>query len=179
MNKITKQQKDLYPAVYGYGSLEQLMADPSRFGDDPENPKTHWVYFKDRDGDIRFEPCTEDFFHWYRNENRNEERRNFREKERCPISIDQMREDHDFEFADNSYYENLEKEKEQEISDYMWDLIAKFSERDQQLLILYNSGLTDTEIGKELNRSQSAIQEKRVKLLKELKEKITKFQKNR
>ena len=35
----TKKQKDLYPKIYGYGSVEQLEADPTRFGDDPKNPR--------------------------------------------------------------------------------------------------------------------------------------------
>jgi RNA polymerase sigma factor (sigma-70 family) len=177
MKKLTKQQKDLYPAVFGYGSLEQLIADPSRFGDDPDNPKTHWVHFKDRDGDIRFEPCTEAFFHWYRNENRNEERRNFRERERCPISIDQMREDHDFEYADNSYYENKERERAQEISDLIWSLVSEFDPIDQEIIRLYNEGHTDSYISKQVNMPRSTIQEKRMKLIKDLKEKLTKFQK--
>ena len=175
MKKFTKQQKDLYPTVYGYGSLEQLMADPSRFGDDPENPKTHWVHFKDRDGDIRFEPCTEAFFHWYRNENRNEERRNFREMERCPISIDQMREDHDFEYADNSYYENQERERAQEVSDLIWSLVAEFDPIDQEIIRLYNEGHTDSYISQQVNMPRSTIQWRKRMVIELLKEKMNKI----
>ena len=178
MKKLTKQEKDKYPKIYGYGSVEQLMADPSRFGDDPDNPKTHWVHFKDRDGDIRFEHCTEAFFHWYRNENRNEERRNFREKERCPISIDQMREEHGFEYADNSYYENQERERAQELSDQIWELIGELKPIDQEIIRLFSEGHTDGSIGEKLNISSKTIFGRRKRALDLLREKIKKIQEN-
>src|SRR5690554_759420 len=97
--KLSKAEKDKYPKIYGYGSVEQLEADPSRFGGDEDNPLTHWIPFIDRDGDLRFEPCTKEYFYFYRNKNRNEERRNYRYNERFPISIDYLYEDYDFEFA--------------------------------------------------------------------------------
>ncbi len=82
--KLSKQEKDKYPKIYGYGSVEQLEADSTRFGDDPNNPLTHWVLMKDADKDVRFIPCTEEYFHWHRNEARNESRRKDTES-RCLI----------------------------------------------------------------------------------------------
>ena len=59
--KVIRTEKDRYPQLYGYGSLEQLQSDQ-------ENKLTHWIAMKDDDGDLRFIPCTEEYFHWYRNE---------------------------------------------------------------------------------------------------------------
>lgn len=175
MKKITKIEKDLYPKIYGYGSVEQLKKDLAESHDDLIN----WVHFIDRDGDIRFIPCTKEFFHWTRNNNRNEDRRSFRENLKNPISIDELLERYDFEYADPSYYENINQKKESEHNKYIWQHILKLPKKDRKLLTLYNFGLTDKEIGKRLNRSQSAIQAKKAKLLAFLKEKSIKFQKNR
>jgi hypothetical protein len=65
---MIKKQKDLYPEVYGYGSLEQLKNDPN-------NHLESYTTFVDADGDLRFVACTEEFFHFVRNEERNEVRR--------------------------------------------------------------------------------------------------------
>ncbi len=177
--KVTKKQKDANPKIYGYGSVAQLEADPARFGDDPDNPLTNWVPFRDADDDLRFVPCTQEYFYSHRNEIRNEKRKNQKERERFPISTDQLYEDHQLEIVDPSYYEEIELQKEKEVTDYMWELINELPEYDRLILTMRSHGLTDTEIGNELNRGQSAIQERRVKLFKQLKEKITKFQKNR
>ena len=175
--KVTKKQKDANPKIYGYGSVAQLEADPSRFGDDPNDPLTHWVSFIDADDDKRFIPCNEKYFHMHRNEMRNEERRNNTARKQCPISIDQMFEDHDFEFVDPDYEEIDVRLSREELIDYMWELINKYPEDDQRLLRLFNQGMKDIEIAKELNKARSTIQEKRMKLIKDLKEKLTKFQK--
>jgi hypothetical protein len=177
MKKVTKQEKDENPKIYGYGSVAQLEADPSRFGDDPNDPLTHWVSFIDADDDKRFIPCNEKYFHMHRNEMRNEERRNNTARKQCPISIDQMFEDHDFEFVDPDYEEIDVRLSREELIDYMWELINKYPEDDQRLLRLFNQGMKDIEIAKELNKARSTIQEKRMKLIKDLKEKLTKFQK--
>ena len=39
------------------------MADPSRLGDDPANPLTHYVSYVDSDNHIRYTPCTEAYFY--------------------------------------------------------------------------------------------------------------------
>jgi hypothetical protein len=171
MKKVTKQEKDENPKIYGYGSVAQLEADPSRFGDDPNDPLTHWVSFIDADDDKRFIPCNEKYFHMHRNEMRNEERRNNTARKQCPISIDQMLEDHDFEFVDPDYEEIDVRLSREELIDYMWELINKYPEDDQRLLRLFNQGMKDIEIAKELNKARSTIQEKRMKLIKDLKEK--------
>jgi len=192
--KVIRTEKDRYPQLYGYGSLEQLQSDP-------ENKQTHWVPFKDADGDLRFIPCTEEYFHWHRNEERNDVRRKDTES-RCMIpsekfglvkcradcsqcskvrdgfstSMDYMRENYEFEFADGSYEEERVKRTEQEQSDYLWKLVSEFNETDQLILKYFNDGKTDAEIATELNKARSTIQERRAKLIDTLKEKIKKYE---
>lgn len=192
---ITKAMKDLYPKIYGYGSLEQLHADT-------ENELPSWVPFRDADGDLRFIPCTEEYYHWYRNEERNEIRRKETES-RClissvkygfvkcradcsqcskvrdghPISIDYMRENYGFEFPDESYELDKERAKEKERSSRLWSLVNDFEGSDQQILKLYNEGKTDSAIAEIVKKSRSMVQERRIKLIEELKEKYKKFSK--
>lgn len=167
--RTTKQEKDKYPNSYGYGSVEQLQADPN-------NQLTHWVSFNDHDGDLRFEPCTEEYFHNHRNENRNEKRRNDTYRKNCPISTDSLLDDYEFEFADLSYEGDREREQEQEVENYILNLISEFSEKDQLILKLHSEGHTDASIAAIINKARSTVQEKRVKLVNELKEKLKKFQ---
>jgi len=192
--KQTKSMKDQYPKIYGYGTLEQLQ-------NDSENKLTNWVPFKDADGDLRFIPCTEEYFHWYRNEERNEIRRKDTES-RCmipsekfglvkcradcsqcskvrdgfSISMDYMRENYDFEFADQSFEEERKKRAEQDQSDYLWKLVSEFNETDQLILKYFNDGKTDTEIAAQIGRGRSTVQERRVKLTSILKEKMKKYE---
>jgi len=167
--RTTKQEKELYPDSYGYGSIEQLENDPN-------NKLTHWVSFNDHDGDLRFVPCTETYFHNHRNENRNEKRRNDTYRKNCPISTDSLLNDYEFEFADPSYEEEIEKEREQEKKDLIWQLVSEFSEKEQLILKLFNDGHTDASIAAIINKARSTVQEKRVKLVNELKEKLKTFQ---
>lgn len=166
--KLTKIDKNQYPKLYGYGSLEDLLSDASQ-------PLKHYVALRDMDGDVRFIPCTEEYFHWHRNENRNEQRRNESYAKRCPVSIDSLLEDYDFEFADPSYAEELEKETEKEITNYLLELVSEFSDSDQAIIKLHCDGHTDATIANELNKARSTVQERRVKLVKLLKEKLKKF----
>ena len=192
--KETKTEKNQNPMLFGYGSLEQLQ-------NDPENKQTHWVPFKDADGDLRFEPCTEEYFHWYRNEERNEIRRKDTES-RCmipsekfglvkcradcsqcskvrdgfSISMDYMRENYEFEFADGTYEEEREQRVEQDQSDYLWKLVSEFNETDQLILKYFNDGKTDSEIAAQLGKGRSTVQERRVKLTSILKEKMKKYE---
>ncbi len=153
------------------------MADPSRLGDDPANPLTHYVSFVDKDNHIRYAPCTEAFFYCYRNEHRNEVRQETRNRELYPISIDELEEMDDFEFADSSHTDVLEELKQQELSDYLWKLVSEFDDRDRLIIKLYSLGRTDAEIAELLNKARSTIQERRKKLIAELKESLTKYQK--
>lgn len=173
--KLSKAEKDKYPKIYGYGSVEQLEADPTRFGDDKDNPLTHWVPFIDRDEDLRFEPCTKEYFYFYRNSNRNDERREQSYRYKFPISIDSLREDYEFEFVDPSYELSIEEEKQKEIANKIWSLVSEFSETDQIIIKLFTEGHTDTSIGQKLNRARQTIQGKRTKLLEKLREKAEKF----
>ena len=198
--KLTKAEKNQNPKLYGYGSLEELLADSTRLGDDPEHLQTHWISFQDADGIWRFVPCTEEFFHFYRNEERNEIRRKDTES-RCmihsdtfglikcradcsvcpkvrdglPISIDYMRENFDFEFSDGSYEAEQEKRAEEERKELMWSLVNELNETDQQILKLFNEGKTDAEIAVKVDKSRSMVQERRVKAIEQLKEKIKKI----
>jgi len=193
--KLTKTEKNQNPKLYGYGSLEQLQSDP-------DNKLTHWIPYKDADGDLRFIPCDKEYFHFHRNEERNERRRRDTES-RCliqsekfglvkcradcslcpkvrdglPISIDYMHENYDFDFKDESYEENQEQLKEQEQSDFIWNLVSEFNETDQLILKYFNEGKTDAEIATELNKARSTIQERKNKLIKMLTEKYEKNKK--
>lgn len=95
--------------------------------------------------------------------------------ERCPISIDQMREDHDFEYADNSYNENQERERAQEVSDLIWSLVAEFDPIDQEIIRLYNEGHTDSYISQQVNMPRSTIQWRKRMVIELLKEKMNKI----
>ena len=166
--RTTRQEKNQYPKNYGYGSIEQLQGDP-------ENKLPSWISYRDGDGDLRFVPCTEKYFHAHRNENRNEERRNQSYAKHCPVSTDSLLENYEFEFADPLYEKGLEKQSEQEVEDYIWNLISMFSEKDQFILKLHSEGHTDASIAVIMNKARSTVQEKRIKLVNLLKEKITKF----
>ncbi len=166
--RTTKQEKDKYPSAFGYGSVEQLQSDP-------ENNFTHWVSFRDGDGDLRFVPCTEEYFYAHRNENRNEERRNQSYAKHCPVSTDSLLENYEFEFADPSYKEELENAQDQEVEDDIWNLISEFSDKDQLILKLHSEGHTDASIAEIIGRARSSVQERRMKLVNLLKEKTTKF----
>ena len=167
------------PKVYRdtkYYDLEDLKKEIAEgLYDEFGNKLTNWISYEDRDKKYVYVPCKEDFFHWYRNQNRNEERRNFREMERCPISIDQMREDHDFEYADNSYYENQERERAQEVSDLIWSLVSEFDSIDQEIIRLYNEGHTDSYISQQVNIPRSTIQWRKRMVIELLKEKMNKI----
>lgn len=193
--KLTKTEKNQNPKLHGYGSLEQLQSDP-------DNTLTHWVASRDPDGDVRFIPCDEKYFHFHRNEERNERRRKDTES-RClipsekfglvkcradcnqcskvrdgfPISMDYMRDSYEFEFADESYKEEREKSDEQDKSDFIWNLVSEFNETDQLILKYFNDGKTDAEIAAELNKARSSIQERKTKLIKMLTEKYEKNKK--
>ena len=175
--KLSKEYKNQHPKIYGYGSIDQLMADPSRLGDDPANPMTHYVSFIDSDNHIRYEPCTEEYFYNHRNDHRNEVRQEARYRELYPISIDELEEMDDFEFADSSHEGISEELNKQELSDYLWKLVSEFDDRDRLIIKLYSLGLTDAEIAELLNKARSTIQERRKKLIAELKESLTKYQK--
>lgn len=70
MTKISKSVKDANPGLYGYAS--------------PEAISGNWVPFVDADGDLRFVPCSYEFFKWYSNEKRKEELQKQRDS-RCLV----------------------------------------------------------------------------------------------
>jgi hypothetical protein len=192
--KLTKTKKNQHPKLYGYGTLEQLQSDP-------DNTQTHWILYKDADGDYRFIPCDEAYYHAYRNEERNERRVRDLES-RClipsekyglvkcradcslcpkvrdglPISIDYMYDNYEFEFADGSYEAELEKEAEQHQADLIWSLVDELEPTDQQIIKLFNEGKTDAAIAGIIKKSRSLVQLRRKQLIEELKEKIKKFE---
>ncbi len=191
--KLTKSEKNQNPRHYCYGCPKELLNDPNQ-------PLKHYVAFRDKDGDVRYEPCTEEYFHKHRNEERNEIRRKDTES-RCmipskkfglvkcradcnqcskvrdgfSISMDYMRENYEFEFADRSYEEEREKRAEQTQSDFIWKLVREFNETDQLILKYFNDGKTDAEIAEEMKKSRSRIQERRIQLVQLLKEKLKKY----
>lgn len=166
---LTKQEKNKYPETYGYGSIEDLLNDPN-------NKLKNYVSIVDGDNHIRYIPCTEEYFHMHRNENRNEQRREQRWRSQTPVSLDALREDYEFEFSDPTYELDKESEEENRLKECMWLLIDELKESDQTILKLFNEGYSDREIGEILNKARSTIQEKRIKLIEELKEKMKKFE---
>ncbi|MDY0211113.1 MAG: hypothetical protein RBQ91_06915 [Acholeplasma sp.] len=175
--KLSKEYKNQYPKIYGYGSIEQLMADPLRLGDDPTNPMTHYVSYVDADNHIRYAPCTEAYFYSHRNNHRNEIRQDARFRELFPISIDELEEKDDFEFNDSSHIDISEELEQQELSDYLWNLVSKFDDKDRLIIKLHSLGRTDEEIAQIFNKARSTIQERRKKLIAVLKENLTKYEK--
>jgi RNA polymerase sigma factor (sigma-70 family) len=192
--KISRIVKNQLPNIYGYETLEDLNADSN-------NQLLHWVLHEFADGDKRFVPCTEKYFHWHRNEERNERRRKDTESrcmipskkfglvkcrtdcKECPysrtgfqISMDYMFDNYEFEFADDSYKTEREKEVEQEQTDLVWNLVNKLEPTDRQILKLFNEGKTDAAIAEIVKKSRSMVQERRTKLIKLLKEKIKKYE---
>lgn len=198
--KKSKTVKNQNPKLFGYGSIEQLLADSTRFGDNPKDPLNHWVAIRDADGDLRFIPCTEEYFHFHRNEQRNERRRRDvesrcmipsekfglvkcrddcnncqRERNGNPVSIDYMFEEYNFEYSSEDYEEELEKRRKQEHEDQLWSHVNEFDESDQMILKLYNEGKTDSAIATILKKSRSMVQERRTKLIDMLKENMKKY----
>lgn len=191
--KLSKELKNQNPKLYGYGSVEALQSDPT-------NTLPSWVSIKDGDGDLRFIPCTEEYFHWHRNEQRNERRRKDTEsrcmvpsekfglvkcREDCsqcpfvrkglPVSMDYMYDNYEFEFADGSYKEKQEKESEKHQADLIWSLVNKFEATDKLIIKLFNEGKTDAAIAEIVKKSRSMVQMRRVQLINLLKEKTKKY----
>ncbi len=192
--KLSKELKNQNPKLYGYGSVEALQSDP-------KNTLPCWVPMRDGDGDLRFIPCTEEYYHWHRNEERNERRRKDTESRcmvpsekfglvkcradcsQCPftrtgflISIDFMYDNYEFEFADGSYEAEQGKEAEKSQTDLIWSLVDELEPTDQQIIKLFNKGKTDAAIAGVIKKSRSLVQLRRKQLIEELKEKIKKFE---
>lgn len=169
------------PKVYRdtkYYDLEELKKKIAEgLYDEFGNKLTNWVSYEDRDKKYVYVPCTEEYFHKHRNENRNEQRREQRWRSQTPVSLDALRENYEFEFSDHSYERDIEQENEQEKKDLIWELVSEFNDKDQLILKLFNDGYSDAEIAEVLNRARSTIQEKRIKLINELKKKYKKLQK--
>ena len=175
MNK-TKKEKDMYPKIYGYGDLEVLKKEIEKGIFDEQGIRlTNWIHFIDIDGHIRFVPCTKEYFYKHRNLNRNEQRRENRAREKCPVSMDDLKDKYNYEFPDPSYAENIEKQQEEDLVDYLWELVSEFKEIEQTIIRLHFEGYTDAQIGVAINRATSSVQERRVKLIEKLREKATKF----
>ena len=192
--KLSKETKNQNPKFHGYGSVEDLQNDLN-------NTLPCWIPMRDSDGDLRFIPCTEEYFHWYRNEQRNERRRRDTEsrcmipskkfglvkcREDCsqcpfvrkglPVSMDYMYDNYEFEFADGSYKAKQEKVAEQYQADLIWSLVDEFEATDQLIIKLFNEGKTDAAIAEIVKKSRSMVQMRRVQLINLLKEKIKKYE---
>lgn len=191
--KLTRTEKNQNPMLFSYGSPDELLNDPNQ-------PLKHYVAFRDKDGDVRYEPCTEEYFHFHRNEERNEIRRKdtesrcmipsekfglvkcradcsmcFKVRDGFSISIDFMYDNYNFEFSDGAYEEEREKRAEQDQSDFIWNLVSEFNETDQLIMKLFSEGKKDAEIAENVMKSRSMIQERRTKLVLMLKEKMKKY----
>jgi len=92
-----------------------------------------------------------------------------------PISMDNMRENYDFEFPDNSSEDKRENRQEQEHEDLLWRSVNELDPSDQQIIKLFNEGKTDAAIAELVRKSRSMVQERRTKLVEMIKEKMKKF----
>lgn len=184
MRKVNKFEKDLHPTLYGYASPESIVGN--------------WVCYVDSDGELRFVPCSYQFYKWWSNEIRKEQLRKIREKRclipsirykgyvrcnldcsKCPyhksyqdgreISLDELMEKYDYEVADASDIKH-ENENMQEI----WEYISSFKEVDQQILKLFNKGLKDKDIAKILNLGYENLKKRRRRLIDLLKKRFLK-----
>jgi len=192
--KLSKEVKNENPKIYGYGSVEALQ-------NDPENQLQNWIIIKDGDNETRFIPCTEEYYHLHRNDERNEKRRKDTES-RCmipstkfglvkcrvdcnqcnktrtgfSISMDYMYDNYELEFTDDSFIKEQEKEAEKELSERIWNFVSEFESTDQQIIKLFNKGETDAAISEIVKKSRSMVQMRRVHLINLLKEKIKKYE---
>lgn len=87
---MNKYQKDKCPDIYGYSS-SNLIAGNENCGYQIINGEKEYINFKvpfasfiDSDGDRRFVACSEEYYKWLRNEERNNKRK-IDEESRCKI----------------------------------------------------------------------------------------------
>lgn len=182
MSKVSKSIKDANPDIYGYASPEEITGN--------------WVPYVDADGDLRFVPCSYEFFKWYDNERRKEKLNKSRESrclinsdrykglvrcmedcEHCPfgrdhregnpLSLDLMIEE-GYEPADTSYTEPEEDIRMEEV----WKYISTLNETDQTILTLFNEGKTDEAIAEVVSLTRENVKKKRQRLIKKLKNKF-------
>ncbi len=180
MKKITKSVKDANPEIYGYPS--------------PDLIEGNWIPYVDVDNDLRFIPCTYEFFKWYDNEKRKEELARDRESRclvlskrykglvrcmencnNCPYHKDH-REGHHLsldQFQEDGYdIPAPEPVQEDERMIEVWQEVAKMCDQDQTILKLFNEGKTDAAIAEVVCLTRECVKKRRQRLIEELKKKF-------
>lgn len=180
MKRISKSVKDANPSLYGYSS--------------PDLIDGNWIPYVDADGDLRFIPCTYEFFKWYSNEKRKEKLAQDRESRclvqskrykglvkcmedcnNCPYGKDHREGKHLSieQFSEDGFdIPAPQPEEEDERAIEIWKEVAKLCDRDQTILKLFNEGKTDAAIAVAVNLTRECVKKRRQRLIAELKKKF-------
>ena len=188
-----------------YSSKEEIRLAIAEYNKDkkPEDEKRYCSYFNSFTRKRMYVPCTVQQFYDWRNMIREEHRQRELESrcvvpsekyncmvhcmedcEHCPygklqrdknVSLDKNFDKYDLELADESKPDMLTELIENQREEAMWYEISLLDEESQQILKLFNQGLSDAEIGNELHLKRSTVQYKRKVLIEDLKNKLKNF----
>ena len=90
------------------------------------------------------------------------------------LSLEQHYEQYGFEPVDTSYLDDEEKERNDELMDFIWNEIAQLDEISQKIMKFFDDGLSDAQIGEKLGLKRSTVQYKKSKIIELLKGKVEK-----
>lgn len=169
----------------------------------PEDHKCYCSYLNSFTRKRMYVPCTPEQFYSWRNMISEEHRQRELESrcivpsekyncmvhcmedcEHCPygklhrdknVSLDENLEKYDLELPDESQPDMLTELIENQREEAMWYEISLLDEESQQILKLFNQGLSDADIGNELHLKRSTVQYKRKVLIEDLKNKLKNF----
>jgi len=188
-----------------YSSKEEIRLAIAEYNKDkkPEDEKRYCSYFNSFTRKRMYVPCTVQQFYDWRNMIREEHRQRELESrcvvpsekyncmvhcmedcEHCPygklqrdknVSLDKNFDKYDLELADESKPDMLTELIENQREEALWYEISLLDEESQQILKLFNKGLSDAEIGNELHIKRSTVQYKRKVLIEDLKNKLKNF----
>ncbi len=166
--KTNRVYKDQYPEIYGYRSLEALR----------KNYKGDYKYYTtyiDENNDTRFIPCSKEIAFENRNIRRNEERVHNKEESLVALSLEEFSEEYNLEFPSISTEQEIAEDNEKNILENVLKYISEYKIEDQKILILHFNGYSDEKIGQTLRKSRSTIQERKSKLINDLKRNAKNF----
>lgn len=188
-----------------YSSEEEIRLAIAEYNKDKksEDKKRYCSYFNSFTRKRMYVSCTVQQFYDWRNMIREEHRQRELESrcvvpsekyncmvhcmedcEHCPygklhrdknVSIDENFEKYELELVDEDQPDILTSLIEDEREKEMWYEISLLDEESQQILKLFNQGLSDAEISNELHLKRSTVQYKRKVLIEDLKNKLKNF----
>jgi RNA polymerase sigma factor (sigma-70 family) len=85
--------------------------------------------------------------------------------------LDRLYEDYEYEIADSSE-SPLDTLIKKEFKEKVKEAVSELGPIDQQIVISFMNGISEREIAKEIGISQKAVNKRKTKLFKELKEKL-------